>query len=154
VQTFGTSSGETGMTSGSADLLTAAATIWVFLWEETLLIIFFLSWLERNFEEKVEGLSSLSTRSCKDPEEGDDRMELWIDLVVATTCAIFREKDSVFYREREREMLGFKRRGSVWASEKEIGEIADRIGGNSEGGRLFGLALFVSKEKERGRFLF
>jgi hypothetical protein len=57
-------------------------------------------------------------------------------------------------REREREMLGFKRRGSVRASEKEIGEIADRIGGNSEGGRLFGLALFVSKEKERGRFLF
>lgn len=38
-------------------------------------------------------------------------------------------------REREREMLGFKRRGSVRASEKEIGEIADRIGGNSEIGR-------------------
>lgn len=51
-------------------------------------------------------------------------------------------------------MLGFKRRGSVRASEEDIGEIADRIGGNSEGGRLFGLALFVSKEKERGRFLF
>lgn len=27
-------------------------------------------------------------------------------------------------------------------------------GGNNEGGRLFGLALFVSKENERGRILF
>lgn len=132
IWTCGTSSGETGITWGSARKDLLAAAMWVFLGE--ILRPFFsllLSSFANIFAAKLKGFS-LSTRCCRDPELGHSN-EPWIDLV-ATTWAIGERKlkfsESIVDGKKSAfEVKKWQEQGG-WV--KEVEEIAAGFGENGK----------------------
>lgn len=140
-QTLGTSSGDTGTTSGSTRVAFWAEILGLLRTSVTL----FFSSRDSTVEAKLEGFSFSLARSCADPEAGHIN-ELWIDRV-ATTWAIAREEKQnekwIAERECERrwwngefwfEDLKWERVCNSFNFDSEFGEIAAKFGGRVEGG--------------------
>jgi len=131
-RTFGSSSGDMGMTSEGADFL---ALIWRLL-SLSLERLLLFSPKGNTLEAKDGGFNRFWVLSRADPEVGHNGV-LWMDRE-ATTWAIVRKREKWGGRGR-RECEGYKKKVR---GEMEVGKIAAKFGGGSEKE-----ALFVSKHK-------